>query len=100
MLYKVAYFIMQVVPASSYMSLGTYAIAASLQSFISSTLGINASHITITDLVIAPGASLGSNSQSVNLRMDFTVSPPDSFSAAQARQALLPTMKLHTSCRS
>lgn len=75
----------QVSQAASYMSLGTYAFATTMETFLSATLALNASHIAITDLVVEPGTTISQGSQSVKLRADLTVTPADSFSAPMVR---------------
>ncbi|BDA48393.1 probable disintegrin and metalloproteinase with thrombospondin mo at N-terminal half [Coccomyxa sp. Obi] len=84
----------QVLSVSSYLTLGSYTFAASVEAFLSALLAINASHIAVNELVLAPGSTIGQGTQSVNLRVDFTATPADSSStpidlrAAQATRAL------------
>ena len=75
----------QVSQAASYLSLGTYGFATTMQSFVSSTLAINASHIQITDLVVEPGTSISQSSATVKLRVDLTATPAASGSAPMVR---------------
>lgn len=75
----------QVSQAASYLSLGTYAFATTMQSFMSSTLNLNASHVAITDLVVEPGTAISQQLQSVKLTVDMTATPADSESAPMVR---------------
>ncbi len=71
--------------AASYLSLGTYAFATTMQSFMSSTLNLNASHVAITDLVVEPGNVISQQSQSVKLTVEMAATPADSESAPMVR---------------
>ena len=58
--------------------------AAAFASFLASVLGIDVSHVEVTDLVVDPGTSITSTSQaSITIRVDSLVTPADSFSASQ-----------------
>jgi len=72
----------QATSVASYLSLGSYAFATSVEAFLAATLAINVSHIAVNELVLAPGATIRPGSQTVNLRVDFTATPSDSFSVA------------------
>ena len=76
---------MQVSQAASYLSLGTYAFATTMEGFVSSTLAINASHIQISDLVVEPGTAILQSSASVKLRVTLTATPAASGSAPMVR---------------
>lgn len=67
----------QVDQASSYLTLGEFTFASTVQSFLATTLALgNASHLAIADLALAPGATIGPpGTQPVTLRAEFTVSP-------------------------
>ena len=67
----------QVAQASSYLTLGELAFAATVQGFLAATLALgNASHIAIADLALAPGAAIvPPGTQPVTLRAEFSVSP-------------------------
>jgi hypothetical protein len=71
--------------AASYLSLGTYAFATTVQSFMSSTLNVNASHVAITDLVVEPGTAISQQSQLVKLTVEMAATPADSESAPMVR---------------
>ena len=75
----------QVSQAASYLSLGTYAFASTMEGFMSSTLSLNASHIAITDLVVEPGSVISQASQTVKLRVDLTATPSGASSATMVR---------------
>jgi PKD repeat protein len=77
----------QVSPVASYITLGRYAVSSAVEAFIGGALSVNTSHIEVTDLVLEPGARIGPDSASVNLRADLTATPSDSFSAAVVRHA-------------
>ncbi|KAK9917449.1 hypothetical protein WJX75_004476 [Coccomyxa subellipsoidea] len=83
-----------VTSVSSYLTLGSYAFATSVEAFLSALLAINSSHIAVNELVLAPGASIGPSTQTVNLRVDFSATPADSFSAAADLRAALATRAL------
>lgn len=76
---------LQVSQAASYLSLGTYAFATTVQSFMSSTLNVNASHVAITDLVVEPGTAISQQSQLVKLTVEMAATPADSESAPMVR---------------
>ena len=75
----------QVSQAASYLSLGTYAFATTMEGFVSSALAINASHIQISDLVVEPGTSISQSSATVKLRVALTATPAASGSAPMVR---------------
>ncbi len=55
--------------------------AATFASFAAGILGVNLSYIDVTDLTLAPGTTITSqNEASIGVRVDFAVTPPDSFS--------------------
>lgn len=85
---------------SSYLTLGSYAFATSVETFLSAQLAINSSHIAVNELVLAPGASIGPGTQTVNLRVDFSATPADSFSAAAVSARLsVWGSELHCACK-
>lgn len=58
--------------------------AAAFASFLATVLGVDASHVEVTDLVVDPGTSITSTSQaSITIRVDSLITPADSFSANQ-----------------
>ena len=56
-----------------------------MEGFISSTLGLNASQIAITDLFVEPGTAISQASQTVKLRVDLTATPSADHTAATVR---------------
>ncbi|CAL5224259.1 g6916 [Coccomyxa viridis] len=84
----------QVSQAASYLSLGTYAFAYTMEGFMSSTLSLNASNIAITDLVVEPGSLISQASQTVKLRVDLTATPSGASSATMDLSAAQATRKL------
>lgn len=73
---------------SSYLTLGSYMFATSVEAFLSALLAINASHIAVNELVLAPGSTIGQDTTAVNLRVDFTATPAD-FALSAIVSALL-----------
>lgn len=82
--------LVQVSQAASYLSLGTYAFASTMEGFMSSTLSLNASHIAITDLGVEPGSVISQASQTVKLRVDLTATPSADNTAAMVCQSCRP----------
>lgn len=71
--------------------------AAAFASFLAGVLGVDVSLVEVNDLVLQPGTSITSTSQtSIAIRVDSLITPADSFSAEQVR--LFPTSLLCTRC--
>ncbi len=88
-------YVLQVSQAASYLSLGTYAFAYTMEGFMSSTLSLNASHIAITDLVVEPGSVISQASQTVKLRVDLTATPSGASTATMVRHETFRILSLH-----
>ena len=67
------------------LSLGQFQLGALLEGFVGGVVGLPVSHLTVTDLVLAPGAAIGAGTQEVALRADLVATPADSYSAAVVR---------------
>lgn len=67
------------------LSLGQFELGALLEKFVGGVIGLPVSHLAVTDLVLAPGATIGAGTQEVALRADLVAKPADSYSAAVVR---------------
>ena len=75
----------QAMQVGALLSLGQFQLGALLEGFLGGVVGLPVSHLTVTDLVLAPGASIGAGTQEVALRADLVATPADSYSAAVVR---------------
>lgn len=75
----------QVTQVSAYLTLGPLALAPTVGAFLAGTLQLNASAVIVNDLALAPGATIGPGSSTVNMRADITAAPASSNSAPQVR---------------
>lgn len=75
----------QVSQPESLVSLGSQAFVTSFSSFIAAALAVNVSLVSVLDYVLAPGAQLSATVATVPMVVEFSVSPPDSYSPGQVR---------------
>lgn len=76
---------MQVTQESLFLTLTSGdTFASTFATFLADVLGLDVSHMEVTDLVVAPGTSITSTTQaSITIRVESLITPADSFSDAQ-----------------
>ena len=67
------------------LSLGQFELGGLLERFVGGVVGLPVSHLTVTDLVLAPGGAIGAGTQEVALRAELMATPADSYSPAVVR---------------
>ncbi len=77
----------QVAQASNFFTLGGPAFVTTFAAFAAKILAVMADHVTVGDYILQPDqSSITSNSANVQLLVDFSVTPADSFSTPEVRQ--------------
>ncbi|KAK9836307.1 hypothetical protein WJX81_004003 [Elliptochloris bilobata] len=79
---------------SALLSLGQFQLASLLERFVGGVVGLNVSHLSVTDLVLAPGATISAATTDVAMRAELMATPSDSFSAAVDLRASAATRHL------
>ena len=79
----------QATQVAALLSLGQIALARMLEAFVGGVVGLNVSHLAVTDLVLAPGTTISESQAAVSMRAELLATPSDSFGALVVRSAYL-----------
>ncbi|KAK9854809.1 hypothetical protein WJX84_004417 [Apatococcus fuscideae] len=87
--------IVTVAQASNFFTLGGPTFVTTFASFAAGILAVKADKVTVADYVLQPGQTgITSNSANVQLRVEFSVAPEDSFSVPEDLRASIATSNL------
>jgi hypothetical protein len=75
----------QATQAAALLSLGQLTLARMLEAFVGGVVGLNVSHLAVTDLALAPGASISESAAGVALRAELLAAPSDSYNTPVVR---------------